>query len=103
MSSIIYIASDATILKVSKMKYLICVVKSVLYYTRGLEGRDPQIMCMGSLDHRGRGWLWTGREILLYLIICRKYVRKWCLLKRNRIICPRSSCKWPICAWKIEF
>src|SRR6218665_2319296 len=29
----------------------------------------------------------TGREILLYLIIYRKDVRKWRLLKRNRIIC----------------
>src|SRR6218665_1954535 len=28
---------------------------------------------------------WTGREIL-YLIMYRKYVRKWLLLKRNRII-----------------
>ena len=30
---------------------------------------------------------WTGREIL-YLIMYRKYVRKWLLLKINRIICP---------------
>jgi len=27
----------------------------------------------------GRG-LWTGREILLYLIMFRKYVRKWWIL-----------------------
>jgi len=31
---------------------------------------------------------WTGREKLLYLIMYRKNVRKWLLLKRNRIICP---------------
>jgi len=29
-----------------------------------------------------------GREILLYLIMYRKYVRKWLHLKRNRIIWP---------------
>jgi len=32
-----------------------------------------------------------GREILLYLIMYRKYVRKWRLLKRNRIICPEVA------------
>jgi len=36
----------------------------------------------------GESWKWwTGREILLYLIMCRKYVRKWWPLKRNWIIC----------------
>ena len=30
---------------------------------------------------------WTGGKIL-YFIVYRKYVRKWGLLKRNRIICP---------------
>src|SRR6218665_2524552 len=29
-----------------------------------------------------------GREILLYLVMYWKYVQKWCLLKRNRIIWP---------------
>jgi len=43
-----------------------------------------------------------GREILLYLIMYRKYVRKWWLLKRNRIICPKSNCKWAIFALKID-
>ena len=33
----------------------------------------------------------AGREILLYLIMYRKYVRKWLLLKRNRIICPEVA------------
>src|SRR6218665_240938 len=36
---------------------------------------------------------WTGREILLYLFMPRKYmyVQKWLLLKRNRIICPEVA------------
>jgi len=34
----------------------------------GLVGRDPQILGGGS---------WTGRKILLYLNMYRKYVRKW--------------------------
>ena len=29
--------------------------------------------------------------MLLYLIMYRKYVRKWRLLKRNRIICPEVA------------
>jgi len=32
-----------------------------------------------------------GREILLYLIMYWKYVRKWWLLIRNRIICPEVA------------
>ena len=32
-----------------------------------------------------------GRKILLYLIMYRKYVRNWWLLKRNRIICPEIA------------
>ena len=53
---------------------------------------------MGGRREGRRGSLgsWTGREILLYLIMYRKYVRKWLLLKRNRII-------WPEVAWKINF
>ena len=52
----------------------------------------------------GESWgSWTGREILLYVIMYWKYVRKRWLLERNRIILHRSSCKWPIFAWKIEF
>src|SRR6218665_701700 len=46
---------------------------------------------------------WTGREILLYLIKYRKYVRKWLLLKRNRIICSEVAVNGQIFAWKIEF
>ena len=34
------------------------------------------------------GRTWTGREKLLYLIMYKKNVRKWSLLKKNRIICP---------------
>ena len=40
---------------------------------------------------RGSWWVtegsWTSREILLYLIMYRKFFRNWWLLKRNRIIC----------------
>ena len=38
---------------------------------------------------------WTGRDILLYLIMYRKYVRKWLLLKRNRIIWPEVAVNPP--------
>src|SRR6218665_1195308 len=48
------------------------------------EGRDPQILGRGVAGGR-----WS-REILLY-IMYRKYVRKWLLLKRNRIICPEVA------------
>ena len=34
----------------------------------GLEGRDPKILGVG---------VGVGREILLYLIMYKKYVRKW--------------------------
>jgi len=37
------------------------------------------------------GGSWTGREILLCLLMYRKYVRKWGLFKRNRIICPEVA------------
>ena len=46
---------------------------------------------------------WTGRKILLYLIMYRKYVRKWLLLKRNRIICQEIAVNGQFFAWKIEF
>src|SRR6218665_2187204 len=39
----------------------------------------------------GRRRSWTGHEILLYLIMYRKYVRKWSLFKRSTIICPEFS------------
>ena len=42
------------------------------------------------------GVSWMGRETLLHLIMYRKYVRKWWLFKRNRIICLEFSCKWQI-------
>ena len=38
----------------------------------------------------GRRGSWTGHKIL-YLIMHRKYVRKWLLLKRNRMICPEIA------------
>ena len=41
----------------------------------GLEGRDPQILVKGCRGGRRGSWRsWTGREILLYLIMYRKYV-----------------------------
>src|SRR6218665_2773423 len=48
----------------------------------GAEGRDPQILGRGVAGRVAGGSLesWTGREILLYLIMYRKYVRRWLLL-----------------------
>src|SRR6218665_381521 len=43
-----------------------------------------------------------GREILLYLIMYWKYVRKWLLLIRNRIICPEVAVNEQFFAWKIK-
>src|SRR6218665_3031507 len=63
----------------------------------GAEGRDPYILGRGGrVAVAGRvagGSLgsWTSREILLYLIMYRKYVRKWLILKRNRIIWPEVA------------
>src|SRR6218665_3016752 len=59
----------------------------------GAGGRDPQILGRGVAGRVAGGSLesWTGREILLNLIMYRKYVRKWLLLKRNRIICPEVA------------
>ena len=54
----------------------------------GLGGHDPQILGRGS---------WTVREILLYLIMHRKYVRKWWLLKRNRKFCPEAAVNGQFC------
>src|SRR6218665_1788806 len=70
----------------------------------GAEGRDPQILYRGVAGRVAGGSLesWTGREILLYLIMYRKYVRKWLLLKRNRIICPEVAVNGQFFAWKIK-
>src|SRR6218665_2612721 len=59
----------------------------------GAEGRDPQILGRWVAGRVAGVSLesWTGREMLLYLIMYRKYVRKWLLLKRNRIICPEVA------------
>src|SRR6218665_2089190 len=43
-----------------------------------------------------------GREILLYLIMYTKYVRKWLLLKRNRIIWLEVAVNGQFFAWKID-
>src|SRR6218665_1618208 len=77
----------------------------------GAEGRDPHILGRGSCWGRSKGrreslGSWTDREILLYLIyliMYRKYVRKWLLLKRNRIICPEVAVNRHFFAWKIKF
>ena len=50
----------------------------------------------GQGGHRGRrgvaeGVVGTGREILLYLIMYWNFIRKWWLLKRNRIIYPEVA------------
>src|SRR6218665_145310 len=69
------------------------------------EGRDPQILCRVVAGRVAGGSLesWTGREMLLYLIMYRKYVRKWLLLKRDRIICTEVAVNGHFFAWKIEF
>ena len=46
----------------------------------GIEDCNPQILGRGSWGSQGgsyKGGSYTGREILLYLIMYRKYVRKW--------------------------
>ena len=57
------------------------------------------------VGRRGSLESWTGREILLYLIMYRKYAWKWLLLKRNRIICPEVAVglNGQCFAWKIDF
>jgi len=49
------------------------------------------------------GRSWTGHEILLYLFMYRKYVRKWCLLKRNRIIFPEIAVNGQFLPGKSKF
>src|SRR6218665_1335578 len=74
----------------------------------GLRVAAPIFLAGGHVGVGGRasgGSLgsWTGREILLYLIMYRKYVRKWLLLKRNRIIWPEVAVNGHFFAWKINF
>src|SRR6218665_664201 len=71
----------------------------------GAEGRDPQILGRWVAWRVARGSLgsWTCREILLHLIMYRKYVRKWLLLKRNRINCPDVALNGQFFAWKSNF
>ena len=75
----------------------------------GIGGRDPP-----DFGHGGRGsrrvgcgesqdGSWMGREILLYLVMYRKYVRKWWLLKRNRMICPEVAVNEQFLAGKSKF
>jgi len=63
----------------------------------GLGVATPRFLAGGSLgvaggSQGGSGW-WTGRKILLYLNMYRKYVRKCRLLKRNRMICLEIAVK----------
>ena len=60
--------------------------------TWGLGVATPRFLSRGLVGVAGESWgSLTGREIWLYLIkysiLLRKYVRKWWLLKRIRIIC----------------
>src|SRR6218665_1817708 len=59
----------------------------------GAEGRDPQILGRGVEGRVAGGSLesWTGRKILLYLIMYREVCSKVVTLKRNRIICPEVA------------
>ena len=69
-----YLAAFASVFFISvyvKVCSAVACVEGTLAGASILEGwgvRDPQIFGRGS---------WTGREILLYLIMHRKYVRKW--------------------------
>ena len=56
----------------------------------GLGSRSPIFWAGGSWGVAVESWT-TGHEILSYLIMYRKYVRKWCLLKGNIIICPEVA------------
>src|SRR6218665_2399971 len=71
----------------------------------GLRVATPRFWAGGHREGRREvvGVVLTGREILLYLIMYRKYVRKWLLLKRNRIICPEVAVNGQLFAWKIDF
>jgi len=67
----------------------------------GLGGRDPRFWAGVVV---GSQVVVDGSWILLYLIMYRKYVWKWWLLKRNRIICPEVAVGpiLTIFAWKIK-
>ena len=58
----------------------------------GLGGRNPRFWAGGRGGSQGGSWR-RGRVVkyILYLIMNRKYVRKWWLLQRNRIICPEIA------------
>ena len=54
-------------------------------------GSRPFRFWAGGHENRRGSWgrsVGTSRKILFYLIMFKKYVRKWWLLKRNIIICP---------------
>src|SRR6218665_3227485 len=59
----------------------------------GLRVATPRILGRGVAGRLAGGALesWTGREVLLYLIMYRKYVRKWLLWRKKRIICPEVT------------
>src|SRR6218665_1858251 len=66
--------------------------------------RDPIFWAGGSCGVAGGSLgLWTGRELLLYLIVYREYVRKWLLLKRNRLIWPEVAVNGHLFLGKLIF
>src|SRR6218665_330345 len=83
---------------------LITSIINVRHYSSHPD-QDPYIYHRVSrtCDVRHSPTLQSGREILLYLIMYRKYVRKWLLLKKNRIIWPEVAVNGHFFAWKINF
>ena len=69
--------------------------RSDIIYTTISEGRGVNPGGWGSRPPdfgQGGSWgSWTGRKILLYIIIYRKCVRKWWLLMGNIITCPETA------------
>jgi len=66
----------------------------------GLGSRHPRFWARRFVGVAGGSW--TGREILLYRIMYRKYVQKWWLLKRNGIIWPGVAVNGQLCLEILE-
>src|SRR6218665_2249451 len=92
-------------LSISKASNLVMssfLIVLIIFCTVSLQGHTSN-QCVHHSFLEASLESWMGREILLYLIMYRKYVRKWLLLKRNRIICPEVAVNGQFFAWKIEF
>ena len=63
-----------------------------------IRGINPGGSRLPDFGQEGRG----SREIFINLFMYRKYVRKWWLLKRNRIICPEVAVNGQFFSWKIN-